>query len=93
MLTTDAPPMHELVEPSRGVLVAFNRQSEQGLGSNYYVDEAALEHAILQIMAMRQQEKEGMSRAARQWFVENRESFAERLQQALRTLAPLPARE
>lgn len=87
MLTTDAPPMHELVESSRGVLVAFDHQSEQGLGSNYYVDEVALEHAIQQIITMGLAEKEGMSRAARQWFIENRKVFAGRLQQALRTLA------
>lgn len=87
VLTTDAPPMNELVTPERGVLVPFASRQTQGLGSNFYVDEGALEAAIVRILGMDRAALQACSAAARGWFLENRRAFVTRLTDALQTLA------
>src|SRR5690606_34092893 len=49
-LTTDAPPMNELITPERGVLVNYNRTTKQRSGANYYVDPVDLERKIHDIL-------------------------------------------
>src|SRR5690606_13808773 len=43
VLTTDAPPMNELVGEGRGVLVAYEHSKPHLEGTRYYVDPADLE--------------------------------------------------
>jgi hypothetical protein len=82
-LTTDAPPMNELVTPNRGVLVAFGRTGRQQLATTYHFDEAAMEAAIERALAMSQAEREDLGANARDWFLRNDREFSTRLQQAL----------
>lgn len=86
LLTTDAPPMNELVTPERGVLVPFAGTQAQGLGSNFYVDEAALEAAIVRILGMDGATLQARSIAARDWYLDNRRAFVTRLTDALQAL-------
>lgn len=74
-LTTDAPPMNEIINEERGVLVKYKSKKPQKLGMNYYVDEDDLENQINKILEMTVQEKRSISEKARQWFVQNDEEF------------------
>mgnify|MGYP005990259151 CR=1 FL=1 len=79
VLTTDAPPMNELVDDTRGILVPFSDQEPRHLGTNFFVDPPHLEQAIEKLIAMPSEEKEQLAAAGRSWFEDNNRGFAERL--------------
>lgn len=83
VLTTDAPPMNELVSPERGLLVPFSGRKPQRLGFNFYVDELLLERAIDKIIEMQDSEKALAGARARAWFLAERTEFAERFSLAV----------
>ena len=85
-LTTAAPPMNELVEPDRGILVPYAWMDTQFLANTYFFDEAAAEAAIERMIAMPDDELQRMGANARAWFLRNDRGFSERLRLAL---APL----
>lgn len=82
-VTTDGPPMNELVRPDRGVLVAAARTEPRRLGMNFYVDEAALEQAIGRLIDLADAEKQRLGGEARRWFESNDAGFGGRLARAL----------
>lgn len=86
VLTCDAPPMNELVRPDRGVLVAATRSRRFNMAQLYTFDEAALEAAVNRVTAMTDDEIAAIGARARQWFEDNRRSFAGRVDKALRAL-------
>lgn len=93
LLTTDAPPMNELVAPERGLLVEYDRVGRQHLATTYQVREDALERAVEQVLAMDDARIEAMGAQARAWFERNDAGFSARLQQGLRiVLASQPPR-
>jgi hypothetical protein len=83
VLTTDGPPMNELVGPDRGVLVPYSRTAPRKLGTNYFVDPAALADAIERLIAMPAERKAALGAAARQWFERNEADFRTRLHTVL----------
>ena len=85
-LTTAAPPMNELVEPDRGILVPYARMDTQFLANTYFFDEAAAEAAIERMIAMPEDEMQRMGANARAWFLRNDRGFSERLRSALTPL-------
>ncbi len=86
VVTCDAPPMNELVTPSRGVLVKAGDAGPFNLVTRYCFDDAALEATIERLMAMPESERALLGERARAWFVSNEASFAGRLDEALRQL-------
>jgi len=82
-LTTNAPPMNELVQADRGMLVDFNRTKRQRSGMNYYVDEAKLESCIHDILGMDPTSMQRIGQNARTWYEENDAFFHQRLGDAL----------
>lgn len=78
-LTTDAPPMNELVAPDRGVTIPWNRQESRHLGWNFHADPAALEREIARLIAMPETDKAAIGTRARAWFEQNDRGFAKRL--------------
>ncbi len=78
-VTTNAPPMNELINPERGVLVDYNRTAPQRLGTNFYVDPDDLEKKIEVILAMSASEREQLGNNARKWYLENDRLFRSRL--------------
>ncbi|MCB1704892.1 MAG: glycosyltransferase family 4 protein [Halioglobus sp.] len=82
-LTTDAPPMNELITPERGVLVQYHRTRRQRAGVNYYVDPVDLERKIQHILALDAPARQALGDSARQWFQENDRLFRRRLIEAL----------
>jgi glycosyltransferase involved in cell wall biosynthesis len=86
VVTTNAPPMNEIVTPARGVLTSYIRRSPQRLAINYYVSEQTLEHAVHQVMILTADQKKEMRLRGRQWFVENDAFFRKTFIEAFRTL-------
>jgi len=82
-VTTDAPPMNELVTAERGVLVPFQRSEARHLGRNFFVDPAALEAAVTAVIAMPAEEKQRIGGLAREWFRQNDGGFSARVAAAM----------
>jgi hypothetical protein len=83
VVTTDAPPMNEHVDASCGVLVPFKRSEPRHLGTNFYVDPAALEAAIERIIAMPDAEKRALGEAARRRYEAIDAGFRQRVRDLL----------
>ena len=82
-VTTDAPPMNELVTAERGVLVPYHRSEPRHLGRNFFVDPAALETAIQSLIAMPAAEKSALGMRARSWFENNDALFGKMVSAAI----------
>ena len=82
VLSTDAPPMNELVTDDRGILVAYDRTSQQGLGTNYYASVASIEAGVERLLAMDEQKKQRLRDNARAWFHDNHAQFTAALPKA-----------
>jgi glycosyltransferase involved in cell wall biosynthesis len=82
-LTTDAPPMNELITPQRGILVKYHRMQRQRAGANYYVDPADLERKIEAILQMDETTRRALGQHARDWYEENDRAFRAQLISAL----------
>lgn len=87
VVTTDAPPMNELVRPDRGVLVGYDRTDPRGAGLNYYVDPVQLGTAMDRIWGMGVDERRTLGVEARSWFLENDRIFRQRFWEVLQGLA------
>ena len=75
VVTTDAPPMNELITPERGVLVPFHKQEPRHLGTNFYIDQDLLEQQISSLIEERDETKLAKAHAARAWFEKNNQQF------------------
>ena len=74
-VTTDGPPMNELVTSGRGVLVPWVRSEPRKMGTNFYVDGRGLEEAVDGILSKSQEELGSLGRSARRWYEENDARF------------------
>ena len=79
VITTDAPPMNEIIDESIGVLVPFERRESRHLGQCYFVNGQELERRIEEVLAMAADAKAHMGQAARQRFEENDRRFRARI--------------
>lgn len=84
-VTTDAPPMNELVAPANGILVACSHSEPRHLGHNYFVRPSALEAAIDSLAAIRPESASQIGQRARSWYVENHQQFSNTITQLLRS--------
>lgn len=88
VITLDAPPMHEMITPERGILLPYARTGSQHLATTYYFDDAAMEAAVMQALATEDTCCDALGAAARAWYETERAAFPARLDAALRdTLA------
>lgn len=88
VLTTDAPPMNEIVTGDRGVVVAWHRTAEMRRGRRFEVDPDALEQAILDLLGWPEDRLREVGRRAQAWYQSNHQQFEQRLIQLVeRTLA------
>jgi hypothetical protein len=85
-LTTDAPSMNEMVQPDRGLMIAYGRTGMRGLAATYFFDEMALERAVEQAIAMPSEERDRRRERARAWFMDMQQSFTERVGTAMDAL-------
>ncbi|MET0263128.1 MAG: glycosyltransferase, partial [Rariglobus sp.] len=79
VITTDGPPMNELVQPQRGILVGSEVQKPRHLGTDFLVSVDGLEKAVQSLLLRTSAEKESLGRNAREWFEENDRRFRETL--------------
>lgn len=86
VITTDAPPMNELVTVGRGFLVPYERSKKQSLGDNFYVCPNGLERCINQVLQLNPEERSALSRSARAWFIQNQQDFNFRFKAAIKQL-------
>ena len=82
-ITTDAPPMNELVAADRGMLVGYARTGTQFLATTYHFDDAAMEAAVLRALSLEDDELASLGANARDWFLRNDRRFSARLKQAI----------
>jgi glycosyltransferase involved in cell wall biosynthesis len=78
-LTTNAPPMNELVTQNRGVLVEYFKTKPQRLGINYYVNPSDLETKIDRALGMDSMSKKVLGENARDWYLENDRFFKHKI--------------
>jgi glycosyltransferase involved in cell wall biosynthesis len=88
VVTTDAPPMNELVDPRRGVLVPWERSQPRHLGTEYFVGADALEASLARWWRLDAWEKTRLGENARQWFEYNDREFRARLAAWLAAVSP-----
>ena len=86
VLTTDAAPMNEFITSARGLRVACTRSGRQNLATTHYFDEAAMEQAVAQAIALGDADLARLGNAARTWFADNARAFPLRVDAALQAL-------
>lgn len=84
VITLDAPPMNEMITPTRGVLVPHARTGTQHLATTYHFDDAAMAAAIERALTLDDASCKALGAAARAWYEAERAAFPARLDAALR---------
>ena len=86
-LTTDGPPMNELVRPDRGVLIERLPDAvPMRLSHRYFFDPASLEREVDRVLRMNPVERAAMGDSARAFFLKNDQAFRQRFVDVLRDL-------
>jgi hypothetical protein len=83
VVTTDAPPMNEQVQPDRGVLCGYGRTTPQRLATNYFITQESLEAAVEQVLHMPDCEKARRGEAARRHYQQGTGHFQHAFCQAI----------
>ena len=86
VITTDAPPMNEMIAADRGVLVGYDRTGTQFLANTYYFDVSVLEATVDRLLALPEAALQHLGGNARAWFLHNDREFSSRLRHALGAL-------
>jgi glycosyltransferase involved in cell wall biosynthesis len=86
VITTDGPPMNELVGDDRGILVPYSGIGSLRLSTTYQVDSSALAKSIEALLASDMPAKIALSEAARRWYEKNDRLFRDRLTQSVAQL-------
>ena len=79
VITTDAPPMNELITPARGIPVPHKTSEPRHLGTNFHIDPEKLEKNIQQLLLMPPDKKQTYGENARAWFEQNDQAFRKNL--------------
>lgn len=83
VITTDGAPMHELVTPDRGLLIAPARTGRLNLAPRFLVDVAGIEAAMALALALDDTRRAHMAAAARQYYLRADARFREGLPSAI----------
>ena len=86
VITTDGPPMNELVRPNRGILVKALKTEPRHLGTNFHVTSDALEAAIERVLTMHADERIRIEQAAQKWASDNHREFEKRFAKTLQEI-------
>lgn len=79
VVTTDAPPMNDLVTSDRGVLIRVARSEPMGRSMRNYIDVADLEAKLNEVFAMSPEHRADLGRQARAWYEAQDLCFEQRL--------------
>lgn len=83
VVTTDAPPMNEVVDSAFGILVPYRSTGVFRMGTRYFVDPQELEQAIQHLLTLPTQNLQAMSTSAIQHARKNHELFISRVSKLL----------
>ncbi|MEY2460196.1 MAG: hypothetical protein QOG30_2026 [Acidimicrobiaceae bacterium] len=83
VLTTDAPPMNEVVTPARGMLCAYASSTPMRFGQKYAVAPDALEATVRATLEHDPDDLLELGRRGREWYLENHAAFVTRLTDAV----------
>ena len=86
VITVDGPPMNELVDASRGLLVPHSTTGTKNLACTYDFDETALAATIERAIAMSDAECTWFGERARAWYRSNKRLFPARIARAVKHL-------
>lgn len=92
VVTTDAPPMNELVTNERGVLVPAASSQPFRLGQRYLVSPEGVEAAVASVLAAPPDQRIAKGRAGREWFLANDRRFRSEFPRVIETLLTSSAR-
>ena len=94
VIITDFPPMNELIDESRGVLVRTRSSKPMRYGRFAQLDRTDIERAVSQSITMEENDYRTRCHAARAWFLQERVAFEKRLADLLQMASALrlPAR-
>ena len=79
VVTTDAAPMNESIQPDRGFLVPWSRNEDCHLGQRYFVETKAIEKSVNEILSMQTEELNDMVQRSVRWTQYNHILFIESL--------------
>ncbi len=71
VVTTDAPPMNELICSERGMLIASNRSQPLRLGRRYFCTREDFEQSMDTMLDLDDSQLLAMGKSARYWYLEN----------------------
>jgi glycosyltransferase involved in cell wall biosynthesis len=87
VFTTNGPPMNELIQPSRGILVDHLPETTPiGLSQRYYFDPASLANAIDRTRSLDAAALRELGSAGRAFFLENDRDFRERFIEVMQSV-------
>jgi glycosyltransferase involved in cell wall biosynthesis len=86
VITTDAPPMNELISSDRGVTIPYKHSEPRHLGTNFFIDEDELMTKIEEVISMSQEDKSALGKNARDWYLENNTRFTNNLIKSIETI-------
>ncbi len=86
MVTTDAPPMNEIVTPDRGILVAYDRSKPKDLGHQYFVNQIQLEQQLESLFKLDLEQRRELGDRARAWYLENDALFKQKIVEVMQDL-------
>ena len=85
-VTTDAPPMNELVSNRFGLLIPFHKSEPRHLGVNFFVDPEKLETQLSELIQLSNEAKAELGKKARQHFLDNDSAFKLRFVEVINQL-------
>ena len=86
VITTDAPPMNELINSQRGVLVPVKNSEPRHLGTNFFIDSQQLELTIETVIKMQTEDIMTIVNKAREWYEKNDNAFEKSIINAVEDL-------
>jgi len=86
IITTDAPPMNELIQNDRGMITPVSHSEPRHLGTNFHVDKEELKTNIQTVISMSEEDKSQLGQNARKWYLENQTCFSQNFLETLKTL-------
>ncbi|MGC9503016.1 glycosyltransferase family 4 protein [Baaleninema sp.] len=85
-VTTNAPPMNEIVRPERGVLAEYDSTEPHLWGTKYNVTKSTLERALETVWGYDEAKRREFGKRGRSWYEENDRFFRRRLVEVLQHL-------
>ncbi|WP_227537478.1 glycosyltransferase [Marinobacter litoralis] len=89
-ITTDAPPMNEVIHRKRGFLITPLRNEPFRLGTRYFVSQTAIEKAMAEVLNVNEHTLKELSTASITWYRSNHSEFIQRLQAYLNQITRQP---